>query len=138
MTDVQHTPDAQPAQVTLSVPAQSAFASVLRSTAAGLAARLDFSIDEVEDLRIAVGEADALLLEVAAPGATLDTVFSLSPGSVRAQLSVSTVTGASLDTNSFAWQVLNTLATSCAVTSVDDEITLTLTVTSAISDLLER
>ncbi|MFC6153802.1 anti-sigma factor [Nocardioides yefusunii] len=138
MTDVQHTPDAEPARVTLSVPAKSAFASVVRSTATGLAARLDFTIDEVEDLRIAVGEADALMLEVAAPRASLDTVFTLAPGFIQAQLTVATVPGAELDINSFAWQVLNTLADTCTHDTVDDTITLTLTVTSALSDLLER
>ncbi|WP_219635580.1 hypothetical protein [Nocardioides ungokensis] len=41
----------------LKVPADSAYVSVLRTTTAGLAARLDFPIDDIEDLRIAVGEA---------------------------------------------------------------------------------
>ena len=40
----------------------SAYLSVLRTATAGLAARLDFTIDEIEDLRIAVDEACAMLL----------------------------------------------------------------------------
>ena len=40
------------ADVELRLPADSAYASVLRTTTAGLAARLDFPIDDIEDLRI--------------------------------------------------------------------------------------
>ena len=40
------------ADVELRLPADSAYASVLRTTTAGLAARLDFTIDDIEDLRI--------------------------------------------------------------------------------------
>ena len=50
------------ADVELRLPADSAYVSVLRTTTAGLAARLDFPIDDIEDLRIAVGEASAMVL----------------------------------------------------------------------------
>jgi serine/threonine-protein kinase RsbW len=48
--------------VELRLPADGAYLSVLRTATAGLAARLDFTLDEIEDLRIAVDEACALLL----------------------------------------------------------------------------
>ena len=48
--------------VEIRLPADSAYLSVLRTATAGLAARLDFTLDEIEDLRIAVDEACALLL----------------------------------------------------------------------------
>ncbi|MGH3169414.1 MAG: hypothetical protein ACRDN0_26480, partial [Trebonia sp.] len=44
------------------MPAESAYLSVLRTATAGLAARLDFTLDEIEDLRIAIDEACAMLL----------------------------------------------------------------------------
>ena len=44
-------------QVTVCMPAEGAYLSVLRTATAGLAARLDFTLDEIEDLRIAVDEA---------------------------------------------------------------------------------
>ena len=40
--------------VSVRVPAAAAYLSVLRTTTASLAARLDFTLDEIEDLRIAV------------------------------------------------------------------------------------
>ena len=48
--------------VELRLPADAAYLSVLRTATAGLAARLDFTLDEIEDLRIAVDEACAMLL----------------------------------------------------------------------------
>ena len=50
--------------VRLQLPAIGAYLSVLRTATAGLAARLDFTLEEIEDLRIAVDEACALLLPV--------------------------------------------------------------------------
>ena len=63
------------ADVSLRVPADSAYVSVLRTMTAGLAARLDFTVDDIEDLRIAVGEACALVLPEAAPGGDLEADF---------------------------------------------------------------
>ena len=68
------------ADVELRLPADSAYVSVLRTTTAGLAARLDFPIDDIEDLRIAVGEASALVLPEAEPGSDLLCQFFLRPG----------------------------------------------------------
>src|SRR3978361_1530004 len=57
--------------VRLQLPAVGVYLSVLRSATAGLAARLNFTLEEIEDLRIAVAEACALLLPSAGPGAGL-------------------------------------------------------------------
>ncbi len=43
-------------QVTLTVPAQPEFLRVARVTASGLASRLGFGIDDVDDLRLALDE----------------------------------------------------------------------------------
>ena len=58
--------------VELRLPADAAYLSVLRTATAGLAARLDFTLDEIEDLRIAVDEACAMLLPDVVPGEPLD------------------------------------------------------------------
>ena len=73
--------------VELRLPAESAYVAVLRMTTAGLAARLDFTLDDIEDLRMAVGEACALVLENADPGGDLHANFDISDGSIRVSVS---------------------------------------------------
>ena len=121
------------ADVELRVPAVGVYASVLRTTCAGLAARLDFTIDEIEDLRIAVSEAASLLLPEARPGGDLVGEFFLSPGSVRVRLTVPVEGPVRLDEGSFAWQVLTTLADAFAAESDDSTLTIGFTVTSALA-----
>src|ERR1700709_605888 len=96
--------------VRLRLPAVGVYLSVLRSATAGLAARLDFTIEEIEDLRIAVDEACALLLPSAVPGADLDCEFELSTDELRVTVSVQTLDGAEPPRDSFAWTVLSALA----------------------------
>ena len=51
-----------PTVVSVDVPATPVFVQVLRNVVAGVAARLDMPIDQIEDLRLAVTEAASLLL----------------------------------------------------------------------------
>jgi serine/threonine-protein kinase RsbW len=96
--------------VVITLPADSAYLSVLRTATAGLAARLDFTIDEIEDLRIAVDEACAMLLPQALPGADITCEFQLDNGSIRVGVSVLTVDGQQPSRDTFAWTVLSALA----------------------------
>ncbi len=111
------------------LPADGAYVSVLRTLTAGLAARLDFTIDDIEDLRMAVGEACAMVLPEADPGTDLTGRFVLAPG----RLTVSVAVGASQpsppDHDSFAWQVLTTLASSATVSTAEGELVVTLVMT---------
>jgi len=54
-----------PTAVSVDVPATPEFVQVLRNVAAGVAARLDMPIDQIEDVRLAVAEAASLLLQEA-------------------------------------------------------------------------
>jgi serine/threonine-protein kinase RsbW len=105
------------ADVELRLPSDGAYASVLRTTTAGLAARLDFTMDDIEELRIAVGEALALVLPEAAPGADLTCGFHLGSGSMTVEIRTEATDDPEPDYDSFAWQVLDTLAAEAAVTS---------------------
>ena len=49
-------------EIRLSVPARGDYVHVLRSVIASVAAKLDFSYDDIEDLRLAVDEACAYLI----------------------------------------------------------------------------
>lgn len=106
--------------VRLRLPAVGAYLSVLRSATAGLAARLDFTLEEIEDLRIAVDEACAILLAGAAPDADLECEFELLPDEIRVSVTVPTIDGAQPVRDSFAWTVLAALAGSVD-SRVDEE-----------------
>jgi serine/threonine-protein kinase RsbW len=101
-------------QVTVRLPAEGAYLSVLRTATAGLAARLDFTLDEIEDLRIAVDEACAMLLSQAVPGAALECVFSLDRDMMTISVSAPCLTPQPPASDTFAWTVLTALAGSVA------------------------
>jgi len=99
--------------VAITIPARADFVHVLRSVAAGVAARLDCSIDEIDDLRIAVDEACAQLLR-AVPGAEALTV-RLTPSEDGLEL-IARVEGSEKGAwppprleETLAWQVLTAL-----------------------------
>ncbi|MCW2814571.1 MAG: anti-sigma factor [Nocardioides sp.] len=119
------------ADVELRLPADSAYASVLRTTTAGLAARLDFTIDDIEDLRIAVGEANAMVLDQADAGSDLTATFHLSPGQMTVSISVDAAANPTPDLDSFAWQVLTTLASAADIESANGRFGVLLTMTSS-------
>jgi serine/threonine-protein kinase RsbW len=120
-------PAARPLDVVvITLPANSAYLSVLRTATAGLAARLDFTIDEIEDLRIAVDEACAMLLPQAVPGADITCEFRLEDASIRVGVSVLTVDGEQPSRDTFAWTVLSALAGDVD-SSADDEQRVTIT-----------
>jgi serine/threonine-protein kinase RsbW len=125
---VSHRPD-----VELRLPAESAYVAVLRMTTAGLAARLDFTLDDIEDLRMAVGEACALVLENADNGGDMYAAFGLSDGSIRVSVAADSLSDAEPDVDSFGWQVLTAL-TSEVVTSREGRLRwVSFTVRSSIA-----
>jgi serine/threonine-protein kinase RsbW len=112
--------------VELRLPADGAYLSVLRTATAGLAARLDFTLDEIEDLRIAVDEACALLLPDAEPGASMTCVFALSGQTLSVTVTVPSRTGRVPRRNTFAWTVLTALAGDVD-TAIGDDGTVSVT-----------
>ena len=112
--------------VQLRLPAAGAYLSVLRTATAGLASRLDFTIDDIEDLRIAVDEACAMLLAQAVPGADLECRFELTSDAIDVAVSVLTLDGEEPSRDTFAWTVLTALAGEVD-SSVDADLRVTLT-----------
>jgi serine/threonine-protein kinase RsbW len=97
-------------QVTIRMPADGAYLSVLRTATAGLAARLDFTLDDIEDLRIAVDEACAMLLAQAIPGSSLECSFALEGDGMAISVSVPCLNPRPPSADTFAWTVLSALA----------------------------
>lgn len=121
------------ADVSLRVPADGAYVSVLRTMTASLAARLDFTVDDIEDLRIAVGEACALVLPEAAPGSDLEADFRQVGSTLTAWVRVGTTQAARPDYDSFAWQVLSTLASEVKAEAGPDRFEVSFSTRSSLS-----
>ena len=113
-------------QVTVRLPAEGAYLSVLRTATAGLAARLDFTLDEIEDLRIAVDEACAMLLGQAIPGSSLECSFTLGR-EMTISVSVPCLAPRVPASDTFAWTVLTALAGNVeAHAGPDDRLTIVM------------
>jgi serine/threonine-protein kinase RsbW len=125
-SSVGSTRDAR-AVVELRVPAESAYVAVLRSVTAGLAARCDLTLDEIEDLRIAVDEACALLLPLAVPGTSLDADFALATGELVVTASLAARPGSQLNRDGFGWTVLAALASAVEIGGEQDNVSIVLT-----------
>ncbi|MEV1330792.1 ATP-binding protein [Micromonospora costi] len=127
MTQLTGQPATDDDVVHLTVPADGGYLGVLRTATAGLAARLQFALDEIEDLRIAVDEACAMLLAIATPDAELECRFAVTEDALTVEVTVPTVRGAKLPAeSSFAWKVLTALTTSAAATAADGRATISL------------
>ena len=119
------------ADVELRLPADSAYVSVLPTTSAGLAARLDFTLDDIEDLRMAVGEASAMVLDAAEVDSDLTAEFWLEQHAIRVRVSAPGATPELEAEEDFAWQVLTTLASESAAESVEGRFSITLLLRAA-------
>jgi serine/threonine-protein kinase RsbW len=112
--------------VRLTLPASTAFVGVARSLAAGLATRLDFDLDHVEDLRLAVSEACSVVLPEALPGSDLGVTLLVGDGDLTVHITTTSTAAQAPPTDSFAWTVLNALADDVAVELAGGRLTVRL------------
>ncbi len=98
--------------VELEVPADAAYVAVVRTATAGLAARLDLTLDRIEDLRIAIDEACTLLIRDhgRSEGEHINCRFSLDESALTCD-----VTGPDVElpeSTAYGWAVLSALVDS--------------------------
>jgi serine/threonine-protein kinase RsbW len=96
--------------IELRVPAEARYLPIIRSLAATIAMREDFDLDFVADLKLAVDEACSMLAGAAWPGTELRCRFRIGEDTISLQASALSTVDALLDTASFGWRVLTTLA----------------------------
>lgn len=137
MTEPESPLIGRPDRVELTIPADAAYVAVLRTVTATLAARRDFTIEEIDDLRIAVDEASSLLLPQGGPDSQLTASFDGGSDSLSVRVSISaavavgesgTETGeqAHVDETSFAWMVLAAVADDVRTERVGDQVAVVL------------
>ena len=81
----------------------------VRAMAGDLAIRMDYDLDSVEDLRLAVDEACATLASVGLPDAPLTVVFETTRAGLHIDAWVPTAEGTDVPRDGFGWAVLHTL-----------------------------
>lgn len=103
--------------VSVRIPARAEFLHLLRAVAAGVAARRGHPLDGIEDLKIAVSEAAAYLIDVRPPAGRIYLRLFSHPTSLEAVLCTNVPAarwpppGAE---RSLAWKVLSVLADEAA------------------------
>lgn len=117
--------------VRLQLPASSAYLVLARTSVAAICARLDYPLDRLEDVKLAVDEACSLLLADTDPDRTLN--LELTPtadGNLEVQVSSQTVHGKAPRQTSFAWTVLTALVDSVTATADEGIVTISLRASS--------
>lgn len=102
----------RPEQLELRLPTSPTHQPAVRAMAADLALRMDFDLDSVEDLRLAVDEACATLSAIGLPDGRLTVVFEASREGLRIDAWVPTAQGTDVPTDGFGWAVLEALVDS--------------------------
>jgi serine/threonine-protein kinase RsbW len=93
----------------LRVPTTPTQLPAVRAMAADLALRMDYDLDAVEDLRLAVDEACATLAQIAAGNSPLTVVFETTRSGLHIDAWVPTAEGTDVPRDGFGWAVLATL-----------------------------
>ena len=112
--------------VALRFPADTQNVALARTIAAAMAARADLPIDQLEDLRLAVSEAVALLIAEAPAGGTIECSFHLGSHALQVVASSPATTATIPATDTFSWTILRALLNDITATADSGRLTLTL------------
>jgi serine/threonine-protein kinase RsbW len=93
----------------LRVPTTATQLPAVRAMAGDLAIRMDYDLDAVEDLRLAVDEASATLAQIAADDAPLTVIFETTRAGLHIEAWVPTAEGTEVPRDGFGWAILATL-----------------------------
>lgn len=118
--------------IRLTIPALLPYVRLPRVAIAGLATRVGFSYDEVEDLRLAVGEVCQVLLDGADRNGTLTVDYTVTRGHVQVTVSIDGPAGRNDVSERLAEQIL--AATVGKVEVGDDGRRITFAMTAADDD----
>ena len=103
------------------IPATPSYLQVLRLVAAGLASRLAFTIDEIEDLKIAVDELSAYLTGAQGREGSLEIEFEVEGSAIRIRGTGRFAPGDRIrtDLTEFSRMILDTVVDSATLEQTD-------------------
>jgi serine/threonine-protein kinase RsbW len=91
--------------VRLTVPAALEYVRIIRLTGSGVASRLAFDVEEIENLRVAIDELASMAIE-AADGGPLDIVFESGENELRIEGCAPARAGAEVGIDALTGQIL--------------------------------
>jgi serine/threonine-protein kinase RsbW len=92
-------------EVQLAVPAALEYVRIVRLTGSGVASRLGFDVDEIENLRVAIDELASMVVEFASDG-VLDISFFTTNGELRIEGSAPVRPGVEVAVEDLTAQIL--------------------------------
>jgi serine/threonine-protein kinase RsbW len=108
-------------EVTVQLPADARFLGTLRGLARSLAAQCDLTVDELEDIQMAIDEAFVLLVPYAddavGVATTISADFVLAARQVDVEVSIPSEGAPEPDQAGLSWTVLEALTDQVAVTA---------------------
>lgn len=99
----------QSSEVVLVVPAEPSFVSLVRTATSAVCAQADLTMDALDDLRLAVGEACAIAIADAPAGSGMTVTWRILGNAVSIEVDSMSTSGRPVATNTFAWTVLTAL-----------------------------
>jgi serine/threonine-protein kinase RsbW len=96
--------------VAVRVPADFAQLTMLRALAETVALIVDFALDEVTDIRVAVDEVATALMSAAVADSSVQCEFDYVDGRMMVAITGLMTTDDALDEHGFGWHVLRTIA----------------------------
>lgn len=116
--------------ISLSIPGDAGHLAVMRATVSSVAARAHLTLDQVDDVRLAVEEAASALL-LGHPDA-IDLSVDPTRQPLEVVVSARTARPVQLDRESFSWTILSTMTEDLDLTVADGTTTLTLRFSSPV------
>lgn len=111
--------------ISLQIPAHTSFVGLARTATLGFASRLDFPIDQLDELSHAAHEMATLLLADTGDNGLINLeITELNPQTVQVEASSQTIRGLVPRTSSFAWTIISALVDSVDASVTDGVVTI--------------
>ena len=117
-------------RVRVEFPANTVNMTIARSVAAAIAVRADLTMDQVEDVRLAMDEATSHMIKIARPDTSVACELWTEGSTVHATLQCASDTSPPPNPEPFAWTVLTALVNSVHLDVQGDRVHLNWSLTS--------